>query len=374
MIYLVRFAYSNLVGSEGASLVPSSQQASLPAAWVYDQLRSQEWRSRSGYNVVASWNDRLDFLDAGAAKAADLTPGNYATPALMAAHLQARMNAQAGISNTYSVTYDSGTGKFTFARASGAATFGLAWSGGSNTSRSVGRDLGFNVSADDTGSTSYVGDAASYQGREWLTVDLGTAREATFAVVLDHNLTDAGTVTLQLNDTDAWTSPFFSEVLAGDGARRVAWFEPQTYQHARFVFDDVSNPDGYIKAGIVWLSTYFEPTRGVDIEFLDGREELGGYAQADRGAHFRDIRPRRIRIEARFSLLEQPDRDAFDDMAAVVGIGGNLFFGLDVNINPSEVLYGFFEDALSGEYRRIRARDDAGDRWGIPFRFKEALG
>jgi hypothetical protein len=372
VIYLVRFAYNNLIGQEGSTLVASSQQSSLPAAWVYDQLRSQEWRSKSGYNVIASTNDRLDFTDGGVAKVADLTAGNYSTPALLAAHVQARMNAQTGLTNTYAVTYDSGTGRTTIARATGAATVGLPWSSGANSSRSIGRDLGFDTTADDSAATTYLGDAVSYHGREWLLIDFGSAQPATFAAILDHNC--LGSITLQMNSTDAWVTPAFTQVLTGDMEKRLAWFEPQTYRYARFVFDDVQNPDAYTKAGIAWLSTYFQPARGVDIEFTDGREELGRYAQADRGAHFRDVRPRRIQIEARFSLLEQTDRDSFDDMASVVGIGGNLFFGFDVDVNPTAVLYGFFEDSLSGEYRRIRARDDDGDRYGVPFRFKEALG
>jgi hypothetical protein len=373
VIYLVRFSYENLIGAAGSSLTPSSQQSSLPAAWVYDQLRSQTWRSKSGFNVVASMNDRLDFLDGANAKVADLTVGNYATPDLFASHIQARMNAQAGLANTYAVTYDSIAAKFTVTRATGASAVELPWSSGTNTTRTVGTDLGFDTSANDTGATSYIADARSYHGREWLTIDLGSAQPAMFAAALDHNAA-FGTITLQLNSSDDWTSPAFTQVLSGDEEKRLAWFSQQTYRYARFLFDDVQNPDGYTSAGIVWLGTYFEPARGVDIEFMDGREELGRYVQADRGAHFRDVRPRRIQIEARFSLLEQADRDAFDSMAQVVGIGGNLFFGLDVAVNPDAVLYGFFEDALSGEYRRIRARDDEGDRYGVPFRFKEALG
>jgi len=56
------------------------------------------------------------------------------------------------------VTYSDTTGKFTIA--SDGVTLSLLWNTGTNTATTIGSDLGFTVSADDTGATSYTSDSA----------------------------------------------------------------------------------------------------------------------------------------------------------------------------------------------------------------------
>ena len=55
----------------------------------------------------------------------------------LAAEIQTQMNAVA-TDNTYTVTYSPTTHRFTIARATGTASFGLEWSTGANAAASIG--------------------------------------------------------------------------------------------------------------------------------------------------------------------------------------------------------------------------------------------
>jgi hypothetical protein len=369
----VRFAYLNRAAA-AASIVASSQQSSLPVRRLADQLRSDEWRSMPGHNVTAGFGDRLDFLDDGNAKAADLTPGNYATPALYLAHVAARMNAQSGLANTYAASRNPTTGKVTLARAGGSATFGLPWQSGANAARSAGKDLGFDTSANDTGSTSYEADLAMYHSREWVIVDLGAALGVEFAGFLEHNAGAGGVVTLQGNSSDAWTAPAFSQVLAADGASlRASWLGAvQTYRYWRLLVEDVQNPLGYSAGGILWFGPVYAPARGVDIGYSRGNEELTRVIRAANGAHRVNLKPTAETLKVRFSKRPTTERDAFFAMAAVAKPGVCLFLQRDVLNAAAErrTFYGSFESPITADH--FLAGD--GHRYTLDLGFKEALG
>ena len=111
-----------------------------------------------GFNpvVITASNKFLDFNDGGV-KAAQLAERVYKDPHDLAEALQASMDGLS--SDTITVTYnDKGTsaGKFTIASTGG--TLSLLWDSGTNSANSIGATLGFDVAADDTGSSSYVGD------------------------------------------------------------------------------------------------------------------------------------------------------------------------------------------------------------------------
>src|SRR4030042_1550463 len=171
MAGIPRLLVTNRVMAPATTLSASSEQTSAPRAWLKDPLRSKTWRSKLGYNPHVLLSDQLPFLDAGVARLAQLTPGNFATPALYAAHVTTQMNAVA-VTNTYLCSYDAGATKFTIARATGAGTFGLPFATGATT-RSTHPDLGF-ASTDLTGSTTYTAGSVSFKSREFITADLGS--------------------------------------------------------------------------------------------------------------------------------------------------------------------------------------------------------
>lgn len=105
-------------------------------------------------------NDRLDFsTDGTTEKTATLTPGAY-TPAALAAHIILRINLVSG-GPVYAVTYSANDDRFTISETAGGTPTGilsLLWFSGTNTARSVGATLGYDVSRDRFGAITYSSD------------------------------------------------------------------------------------------------------------------------------------------------------------------------------------------------------------------------
>lgn len=108
--------------------------------------------------VVASTDSYLDFSDtAPTTYAIQLDLKSYKTPHELARAIEAKMNGVGSV-DSYTVTFDNTTGKFTFT--SDGTTFQLLWNSGANTANTVGDLLGFTVAADDTGALTYTSDNA----------------------------------------------------------------------------------------------------------------------------------------------------------------------------------------------------------------------
>lgn len=128
--------------------------------------------TESFYNpfIIGASNKYIDFVDDGGTKVAILEETVYKTPQDLADAIATRMTAASD--DVISCSYDDSTGKFTMS--SDGATFSLLWDTGANSANSVGATLGFTVSADDTGATTYTSDNA---------IDLS----AQFSVVYDNS-------------------------------------------------------------------------------------------------------------------------------------------------------------------------------------------
>ena len=352
-----RLMVTNRIAAAAAVLTASSEDASTPRAWAQDQLRSKAWRSKLGWNIRAGENDKLDFTEGSTGDAtATLTAGNYATGALMATQIQTQMDA-AATDNTYTVTYSSSTKKFTIARATGTDTIGLEWLTGANTATSVGLDLGFVVSADDTGATSYVSDSAAYKSREWLKVDLGSALAVASGLVINHNLGASGTITLQGNATDAWTSPTVDEALGGDADIRADYFTEQSLRWWRLLIDDVqTNTAGYSEVGVWFAGPYTEPTVCYSIGMVKRYEQLSRVAVGISGSHFRDEGAQRPVWSMRWTELLAADRTALQAALFAVPRGKTFFFGFD-STDATDTEYVWLVEGFSEELTTALAYD-----------------
>lgn len=374
-----RILWQNFSQLTGVALTASSKTTSMPVSMLGDPLRSQKWRSLVGWNIVAGFNDELDFTEGVTGDAtATLTPGNYATGTLLAAEIQTQLNA-AATDNTYTVTYSTTTFKFTFTRATGAATFGIEWSTGSNATSSCGLDLGFAVAADDTGATTYTSDEVSYHTREWVKIVLPSAQGVTAGVALDHNLLDtSATITLEGHTSDAWTSPDTSEELTNDGdGKRIEFFTESIKQFWRFVIDDVQNPVGYSELGVAWVSDYTTPSTAYNAEVRRIRGEQSKVSFADQGAGYQDAKPTRMNWRLIWGHVTVADKTNFETIGDYVTAGRPFFFAFD----PTEAAGG---DAADDTYyvfcpAGITITDNLGPdvsalKWRVDMPLAEALG
>jgi hypothetical protein len=314
-----RFAYHNLVQAvEGIVLTPSGAQAGFPIRNVRDPVPSVEWRTPVGHTIGPD-NDRLDFERSSLTYAAVLTHGTYETPAAVAAHVAARMTAEDA--NNYAVTPVGP--RFTIA---GDAAFDLLLDSGANKGRSFGPDLGHLDTADKTGLDSYVGDSDAYHSRAWLRVDLLEAQAFARALIHGHNLSSGAAVTLEANDTDAWTSPAFSQALAAAGVYRIADFTEETRRYLRLVLDDRENADSFTRLGVLFVGPYTEFS--VSHSFSE-RHAITGPShglRAEQGALYQARYQQMRAWSVLFRGLTDADKLAGEALADEVRVGGALFW------------------------------------------------
>lgn len=101
---------------------------------------------------------------------------------------------------------------------------------------------------------------------EHLTVDLGSAMQATSLILADHNLTDSTTVRLMADDAALWTDPAFSATMAVTRPHMVAFFD-QTRRYWRLEISDPANSNGYISAGMFHLGPHLSPSRNFSARY-----------------------------------------------------------------------------------------------------------
>jgi len=324
-----------------ASILSASASATGSSySRLKDALRSKTWRSLTGWTIVAGLNDKIDF-NRGGAKVATLTAGTYTSSAL-ATHIIARLEA-ADATPVWACTYSGTTFKFTI---SSDLAFTLLWGSGANAAANCATDLGWAKS--DTGSsTSQVATNASYTSKAWVKANMVSAMAATAGIVINHG-SATGTYTLQGNSSDAWTSPSFTQVLAGDANIRIAFFAQQTLQWWRLLIDDCGNPRGYSEIGVWYVGTYTEAAKDFGPAWTKQLIPQNEPVYAISGAHFVDEKVDR----PAWSAISWPgtsvaERDSLMAAFAVVPKGVPFFFAFDAVTTPTATEYVMLGDAAS---------------------------
>lgn len=372
---LPRFVYQNFGKLSNTVITPSSEDTQYPVEHIVDPLRSKAWRSKFGWNIKIGFNDRLDFTEGTTGDAsASIVIGNYVTGPLMAAQIQTAMNA-AATDNTYAVSYSATTFKFTIARDTGAATFGLEHATGANTTRSIAKDLGFDVSADDTGATTYTGDNTVYKSREWIVFKMsGGAQSVKTALVLDFNWDSSSgdQVTIEGNASDAWTSPTFTEVIDdehADGHLTLTYFAAtQTFQYWRILIEDqIYNDSGFSEIGLVLFGGYLQLTRDFSFRFTEYRNELSEAMNADQGAPWLNVKESPKGWDLSWGAVTETDKTNLHTMQNMVKINRGFFFSFAPSTGPGKTEYVKLTKALS--FRAV-----SHNLYAVSVRLEEALG
>jgi hypothetical protein len=274
--------------------------------------------------------------------------------------------------NAYTVTYSTSTKKFTIA---GTSTFELRWQSGTNAAVSAGKDLGYIVSSNDTGANSYLADNVAYHSREWLKIDCAVAQSAQFLAGLSSNVVvGVGAMTMQANDTDAWTSPAQSQALTVN-ARLGAYFLSSAWTRRwwRLLIEDVANPEGYTQLAVVWAGPYLEPSRGLLPGYTDAVDDLSAVVTSTTGAVYQDKRGVRRAQRVNFSRLRTTEKQAFEQMQDYLGVGRPFFLSIDPqNLPADSTRYVFLTRPIDMQHQL--GDGNPPERWDIGIEVLEAVG
>lgn len=346
-----RLLWENFAISDFTDISVSSEQLQFPKTFLRDPLRSKRWRAQLGWNIDSELNDKLDFTEGTGAVTATIASGNYPTGLLMANAISTAINA-AAVENVYFVTYDGPTNKFSILLVLGPGTIDLNWSTGPSAAFTIGKDIGFDVSSDDTGLFTYVGDFAAFGSRSWVKFDFGTVtRNVRALIAFDGNFISTTTITVEANATDVWSSPAFSVTLALDTAiedfvKAIAFIPVETFRFWRFVIDDPGNPDGFTEMGVPYVGEYQEPSNGFAAAFVQDRNELTAVAFAEEGANFQHVRNTAFRYPLNWLGIPDAEKAKFEEMARTVKIGRPFFTALEPLVDIQNTKYVMLEKPM----------------------------
>ena len=96
--------------------------------------------------------------------------------------------------------------------------------------------------------------------QESLTLDLGQPRPAPVLALLDHNLTPEAEIRLLADDGPDWECPARARSLACTSPHLVC-LSDWTARHWRLAISDPANPEGCLRASLIYLGGCFSPSR-----------------------------------------------------------------------------------------------------------------
>lgn len=345
-----RLLWQNFMFLSNTIVTASSQDSALVAEFLREPLRSKVWRSKTGWTVVAGWNNKLDVRENVTDRVATITAGTYATGDLMAAAVQTALNAMGG-TNTYTCTYSAVTFKFTIARATGADSVTLKFATGANIATQAALDLAY-TATDHSAATTYASDGTAYQSRHYITIDLGSALEVKAAVLMSTmNVSASATVTVQSSASGvsaSLTAPTVTQALTGSTSCRLSSFSGQTRRYWALVINDVTNTSGYAELGLFYLGSYFQPSYGMTPDMEFGRQELSNVAVADQGAQWVDVKASRKTFPHKYTAQTSTQKDNWDTIADYLKSGRSFIYIIDSShASPhTKTFYGFIDGGI----------------------------
>jgi hypothetical protein len=344
-----RILDQNTWKTSGAVLTADSYITSCPPRFLLDQLRSKPWRSDTGWVVTTGYNDKLDFNRAAG-------PGNftitlagatYATAAILCEAIRSGLEA-ADPTPVWAVTYSDSTKKFTI---SADLPFKLAFGTVDAAAQRLWNDMGWDTSGGLTAAaTTFTADDASYHGRHWVAVDLGSAMDHQAAFLVDTNTTSDAVIRFCLSNTSvlhALTTPNYSEFLTGTGDLSISYFASvQTYRYAVFVIFDPGNTDGFNEVGIAYSGLYRQPSVGFSVNYQEEGDDLSEIERATEGALYGDLKVEAPAYDLEFLEVPTADADIFRAHRSATPKGKCFGFGFDAGVDTLDFEYGFRDGGL----------------------------
>lgn len=202
-----------------------------------------------------------------------------------------------------------------------------------------------------------------------LVVDLKSARSFNCAFLIQPKIHVGGSVKIQANATNVWTSPSFDSGAfpAIDAQRRLTglYFAAQNYRYVRVLWVNTGVVSQEVELGYLMLGTYYEPTYNLTDKLSRTpndpsviNEAYDGEVQVFRKTKFRTV-------NFFFEAMPLADRNACDTMYDEVGIGRHVIFATDSAL-LNDTFYGRFLDW------KIDFHTGSYELWDLAGQFSEA--
>jgi len=281
-----RFLYDKIVRDGTLTpLVSTDYHPSHPITKIQNIWSDYYYRSKYGANSgwgvfeITDTNKYIDFNEGGGELTAILTTGTYDATSLCT-EIKTRMDAVGGL--TYTITYSDTSNKFTIA---GSGAFTILWQSGTNSANSVGDTIGYNVTADDTGGSSYPGDyprihsAAAVEIESYDQSAITTIGCALFGLNL---LSAYQILKLQRYTGSAWEDIGNFEY-DSTNKRAIIFFTQKSASKYRVYIRDRENPLGYIQVGAFLLGDYQELSVGYEYGAVQDLDDVSPKQYSKKG-------------------------------------------------------------------------------------------
>lgn len=185
---------------------------------------------------------------------------------------------------------------------------------------------------------------------EWLKVNVNT--QATRAVIAGHNLSAAGTLKLKHNSVDNLGTATDAGTFTWSEQNMTLEFDV-TDQWWWYHFSDVTNSDGYLEVGRLYLGGFTTTIRyvgpGLRIQRIDPSEIA---VNPDGSVIGKSRREQFYRVEIDLRVLDDADRDVLIAFMKDVGMNEYTFVrfdpgGTNYSIDELETMYGYLTDPLA---------------------------
>jgi hypothetical protein len=335
----------------------SSQQTNMPASNVLSGTRrTKAWRSAGCWEITSTNKGIVLQEVAGVNQTVNIAEATYTTDATFLTAVKAALDGAAGTA-VYTVARDTTTNKIKITSdGAGGAVFRLMCTSASFTAATT---LGFSTSADRTGALTYTADTLKIHTSEWLKFDLGSAFLPKAVVLIGQRntsikLSQTATITLEGNNTDAWTSPTVSVSLSYNsyaiGSLATAGLGGSAQRYWRVKIVDTANVYGYVELSNVYLGGIISTTQGaVQFPLRDETVDIGENAYGRSGISYGDTVQMTDEISFTWSRLTTTEKESLKDFTTTVGKTTPFFIALDPN--------GAFSSSAQRQMRFVKFKD-----------------
>jgi len=351
----VRFCENNFAELTAAQIQFSSESAIFPFKNCINKFRSKVWKP-TGYFEITSSNNKI-YINDGSLKTITLTAGGYATPALLASHIQTKLNAA---STDWTVSHLANSYKFKIERTS-SATLSL-----SNQSNSVWSTIGFESITDEIG-TEFIADEQRNHTSEFVLFDMGYNAQMTFLACIGpldevFSISSGAVITLKGNNLNEWNSPPFSITLQRNDLGIYKFFDEFAdtgFRYWKLEIQDKFNPLGPngISIGHLYLGDYVTLSdRNISTGITYKNNDQSTVSESENGTLYFDVKTKYKTVDGlEFQYLQKENRKTIDKMFNKLGKTTPFYIAIDPTEKISDLeeftLYCVFSDMPSFRHR-----------------------